>query len=79
MDRIEDVHRRLQEDLPRLVDEHGLPGVSVAVLVDGRVMEGTAGVVNLRTGVEVTPDSLFMIQSITKPGSTHDLGWWAAC
>jgi CubicO group peptidase (beta-lactamase class C family) len=64
--RFEDVHRRLEEDLPRLVDEHEVPGVSVAVLVDGRVMEGTAGVVNLRTGVEVTPDSLFMIQSITK-------------
>jgi CubicO group peptidase (beta-lactamase class C family) len=29
-------------------------------------VEGTAGVVNLRTGVVVTPDSLFMIQSITK-------------
>jgi CubicO group peptidase (beta-lactamase class C family) len=29
-------------------------------------VEGTAGVVNLRTGVAVTPDSLFMIQSTTK-------------
>ena len=38
----------------------------MAVLVDGQVAEGVAGVVNLRTGVEVTPDSLFMIQSITK-------------
>ncbi|MDN5851861.1 MAG: beta-lactamase family protein [Actinomycetia bacterium] len=38
----------------------------MSVLVDGQVVEGTAGVVNLRTGVEVTPDSLFMIQSITK-------------
>jgi CubicO group peptidase (beta-lactamase class C family) len=38
----------------------------VAVLVDGQVLEATAGVVNRRTGVEVTPDSLFMIQSVTK-------------
>jgi CubicO group peptidase (beta-lactamase class C family) len=39
----------------------------VAVLVDGRqVVEHAAGVVNLRTGVAGTPDSLFMIQSITK-------------
>jgi len=60
------VRRRPDEDLPRLTAAHQVPGVSVAVLVDGRVMEGTAGVVNLRTGVEVTPDSLFMIQSITK-------------
>jgi CubicO group peptidase (beta-lactamase class C family) len=64
--RFEDVHRRLQEDLPRLVDDHEVPGASVAVLVDGQVMEAAAGVVNLRTGVDVTPDSLFMIQSITK-------------
>jgi CubicO group peptidase (beta-lactamase class C family) len=66
MGRFEGVHRRLNDDLPRLAAAYGVPGVSVAVLVDGQVMEGTAGVVNLRTGVEVTPDSLFMIQSITK-------------
>lgn len=64
--RIQDVRRRLEEDLPRLAAAHEVPGVSVVVLVDGQVVEGTAGVVNLRTGVEVTPDSLFMIQSITK-------------
>jgi len=63
---LEDVRRRLDVDLPRLAAAHDVPGVSVAVLVDGQVMEGTAGVVNLRTGVEVTPDSLFMIQSVTK-------------
>lgn len=66
MDRVEDVRRRLDEDLPRLTAAHDVPGASVAVLVDGQVVEGTAGVVNRRTGVEVTPDSLFMIQSITK-------------
>jgi CubicO group peptidase (beta-lactamase class C family) len=64
--RFEGVRRRLREDLPRLAQRHEVPGVSGVVLVDGRVVEGTAGVVNLRTGVEVTPDSLFMIQSITK-------------
>lgn len=66
MGQIEEVRRRLEQDLPRLAAAHAVPGVSVAVLVDGQVVEGTAGVVNLRTGVEVTPDSLFMIQSITK-------------
>jgi CubicO group peptidase (beta-lactamase class C family) len=65
VDRLAHVRRRL-EDLPRLAATHEAPGVSVAVLVDGQVMEGTAGVLNLRTGVQVTPDSLFMIQSITK-------------
>lgn len=66
MGRFEDVRRRLDHDLPRLAAAHEVPGVSVAVLVDGQVAEGTTGVVNLRTGVAVTPDSLFMIQSITK-------------
>jgi len=66
VDRIDEVRRRLDEDLPRLASEHAVPGVSVAVLIDGEVVEGTSGVVNLRTGVEVTPDALFMIQSITK-------------
>ncbi|UYM06834.1 serine hydrolase domain-containing protein [Solicola gregarius] len=45
---------------------HDVPGVSMAVLVDGQVVEAAAGVVNLRTRVPVTPDSVFMIQSITK-------------
>lgn len=53
----EDLHRRLQEDLSRLAKAYDVPGVSVAVLANGRVMEATAGVVNLRIGVEVTPDS----------------------
>ena len=36
-------------------------------VVDGdELMEATFGVMNTRTGVPVTPDTLFMIQSITK-------------
>lgn len=66
VERIDEVRRRLDVDLPRLAEVHRIPGVSMAVLIDGEVMEVTAGVVNLRTGVPVTPDSLFMIQSITK-------------
>ena len=58
--------RLLTTELPRLAAAHDVPGVSAAVLVDGQVVEGVAGVLNLRTGVPVTPDSLFMIQSITK-------------
>ena len=58
--------RLLNAELPRLMAEHEVPGASVAVLVDGQTIEASAGVVNLRTGVEATPDALFMIQSITK-------------
>lgn len=66
MSRIEQVRRRLDEQLSRSLAAHQVPGISVAVLIDGQVVEATAGVVNLRTGIPVTPDTLFMIQSITK-------------
>ena len=66
MTRTEDVRRLLHAELPRLVAAHEVPGASVAVLVDGQTVEASAGVVNLRTGVETTPDAVFMIQSITK-------------
>jgi CubicO group peptidase (beta-lactamase class C family) len=66
MSRIDDVRRQLDQELPRLVAVHDIPGASVAVLADGQQAEAVAGVVNTRTGVPVTPDSPFMIQSITK-------------
>jgi CubicO group peptidase (beta-lactamase class C family) len=62
----DDLRGRLTADLERLCTKHDVPGASVAVLVDGEVAEATFGVVNVRTGVPVTPDTLFMIQSITK-------------
>ena len=61
----DDIRRHLDR-LPALTTTHGVPGVSVAVLADGEIQTGVAGVLNARTSVEVTPDSLFMIQSITK-------------
>ncbi len=56
----------LQERLVALTEEHGIPGASVSVLYDGEITNAVAGVVNLRTGVGVQPDSPFMIQSTTK-------------
>lgn len=66
MSRIDEVRQALAAELPRLLAAHDIPGASVAVLVDGQQAEAAAGVVNTRTGVPVTPDSPFMIQSITK-------------
>ncbi len=66
MGRIEELRGRLDADLSRLAAEHGVPGVSVALLADDQTAEVSSGVVNLRTGVETTPDAVFMIQSITK-------------
>ena len=56
----------LQEQLVDCVAENNIPGASIAVLHEGRVHTAAAGVLNLNTGVEVTPDSVFMIGSTTK-------------
>ncbi|MEV0594844.1 serine hydrolase domain-containing protein [Nonomuraea cavernae] len=54
--------RRLAE----LIAEYEVPGAALAYLHDGKVHEFAAGVLNKATGVEVTPDSLFQIGSVTK-------------
>lgn len=56
----------LPSRLEVLAAKHTVPGASVAVLAGGNVVEAVTGVVNTRSGVPVTPDTLFMIQSITK-------------
>ena len=55
-----------QERLAVLADKHGVPGANLAILADGEIAEAAHGVLNLRTGVEVTPDSVFQIGSISK-------------
>lgn len=66
MERLDDLRGRLHDGLERLGAEHDVPGASVAILAGGDIVEATFGVINSRTGVPVTPDALFMIQSITK-------------
>jgi CubicO group peptidase (beta-lactamase class C family) len=56
----------MDEWLDQLIRSRRVPGASLAVLADGEVKTATAGVLNLDTGVEVTPDTLFQIGSITK-------------
>ena len=56
----------LQQRLDDCVEERGIPGASIAVLHEGEVFTASSGVVNRETGVEVTPDSVFMIGSTTK-------------
>ncbi len=55
-----------QERLSLLADKHGVPGATLAILADGEIADAATGVLNLRTGVEATTDSLFQIGSITK-------------
>ncbi|MCP3804314.1 beta-lactamase family protein [Allokutzneria sp. A3M-2-11 16] len=56
----------LADEVPRLIDKHGVPGAAVAVLADGEIVDVAAGVLNRGTGVAATTDSLFQIGSITK-------------
>jgi CubicO group peptidase (beta-lactamase class C family) len=55
-----------QERLALLADRHGVPGANLAILAGGAITEAATGVLNQRTGVEVTTDSVFQIGSISK-------------
>ncbi|GGH45192.1 serine hydrolase domain-containing protein [Microbacterium album] len=56
----------LADELPRLIEAHGVPGAAAGVLVGGEIVDVAAGVLNLSTRVEADTDSLFQIGSITK-------------
>lgn len=56
----------LDEHLATLVGRYGAPGAVVAAMVGDEVVESAAGVLDVRTGAEVTIDSVFAIGSITK-------------
>ena len=53
----------LRDRLAALVAEHDVPGAALGVLRDGEVTAVAAGVANLRSGVEATPDTVFQIGS----------------
>ncbi|MEU0572156.1 serine hydrolase domain-containing protein [Nonomuraea sp. NPDC005983] len=52
--------------LAELIAEYEVPGAALAYLHGGELHEFAAGVLNVDTGVPVTPDSLFQIGSVTK-------------
>jgi CubicO group peptidase (beta-lactamase class C family) len=66
MGRLDGIKRWLDEEFAGLVASSEVPGAAVAVLAGDEVAEQAAGVLNLRTGVEATTDSVFQIGSITK-------------
>ncbi|WP_410604805.1 serine hydrolase domain-containing protein [Amycolatopsis sp. lyj-90] len=66
MGELSDLHERIQERLPGLLREHEVPAAAWAVLRNGQVIDGAAGILNKATGVIATPDSIFQIGSITK-------------
>ncbi|GAA4524436.1 serine hydrolase [Amycolatopsis samaneae] len=55
-----------QRRLDLLAEEHGVVGASLAIRFGDETAEAAYGVVNRRTGLPATPDSLFQIGSISK-------------
>jgi CubicO group peptidase (beta-lactamase class C family) len=59
--------RAFTQRLHRLSDKLGLPGFSVAVVQDGKIVyRHSEGVSDLKTQTPIAPDSLFGIASVTK-------------
>ncbi|URM94323.1 beta-lactamase family protein [Actinomadura madurae] len=63
---LDDIQAWLDERLPRLLEEHDVPGAGWAVLQGDQVADGAAGLTSKATGVEATADSVFQIGSVTK-------------
>ena len=65
----------LETVLRSAAESTGLPGAAVAVLYDGELTEAATGVLNLRTGVEVTTDSRPSVSCTSRP-SLRRIGEW---
>src|SRR5437588_9641182 len=66
MGNLDDIQAWLDEHLPRLIEEHDVPGAAWAVARGDQVADGAAGSLSKATGVEATADSVFQIGSVTK-------------
>ena len=66
MTNLDEIESWLHQELPALAARHRLPGLSVAIAAGDRTIDYSAGLLSLATGVQVTPDSVFQIGSITK-------------
>ena len=56
----------ITERLQTWIERYHVAGASVAWMRGDEVQSAAAGVINVSTGVETTPDTLFQIGSITK-------------
>ncbi len=62
--------RELQASLEAGIERHRVAGASVAIFHDDVVVTAAAGLTNVRTTVEFTPDTLVQLGSITKVFTT---------
>jgi CubicO group peptidase (beta-lactamase class C family) len=59
---------RLEKDVPRLLKESDVPGLTIALIRDGRlVWSGAFGLANADTKKRVTPNTVFEAASLSKP------------
>src|SRR5688572_8256372 len=58
--------QRLTELLDTFLADSSCPGAALGVLVDGEITAVAGGVLNVNTGIQATPDSVFQIGSVTK-------------
>ncbi|GAA0239879.1 serine hydrolase domain-containing protein [Cryptosporangium japonicum] len=63
---LDDIRSWLDDELPAMLAKYDVPAAGWAVVRDGEVVDGAAGVLNTATGVDATADSVFQIGSITK-------------
>ncbi|KAA9163647.1 beta-lactamase family protein [Amycolatopsis acidicola] len=70
MAKLDEIGDWLGSEFPRLVEQRGVPAAAIAVSAGDEVADAAAGVLNVATGVEATPDSVFQIGSITKVWTT---------
>ena len=56
--------------LTELLERYSIPGMGLGVWHDGEEHTIASGMANLRAGIEATPDTLFLIGSITKVFTT---------
>ena len=62
-----DLRAALDARLARFQAKTGIPGVSVAIVFpDGSTWRGSAGLADVATGREVTPDTAFSVASVSK-------------
>jgi CubicO group peptidase (beta-lactamase class C family) len=57
---------QLQGTLQERLAHHRVPGASIAVLHDGEITTAAAGIANVTTGVELTPQTVMHVGSIAK-------------
>lgn len=62
----------LEQEIPRLLEASDTPGISIAVIRDGRIAwKGAFGLMNSESGGNVTESTVFEAASLTKPVTAY--------